>query len=164
MNPSQATTVDELSSNQEKVDAKVIFHFADATNTTEGSIILQYPSGDTDIMIIAIRIIDTSKPVLVDYGNGKNSIGIWLNSIYLDDNIRAALIGFHAFPGTDFVSLFFKGGKQSCFRLMKQYNKLINAFRLFGGDWELKVELIVALESVACHLFGYKDTDINKAR
>ena len=29
-------------------------------------------------------------------------------------------------------------------------------------DWELNAELIVALESFVCHLYRYKDTDINK--
>ena len=108
MNASQVTTVDELSSNQEEGDAKVMLHSAHAISTTEGSMILQSSSGDINIMIIAIRLIDASKCVLVDYGNGKNRKGVWLNSIDLDDNIRAALIGFHAFTGNDYVSLFFK--------------------------------------------------------
>ena len=90
------TPVDELSSNQEEADTKVILHSGHAISTTEGSIILRSSSGDIDIMIIAISLIDTSKRVLVDYGNGKNRKGVWLNSIDFDDNIRAALIGFRA--------------------------------------------------------------------
>ena len=65
-------------------------------------------------MIIAISLIDTSKRVFVDYGDGKNRKGVWLNSIHLDDNIRAALIGFHAFSGNDYVSSIFERGKQGC--------------------------------------------------
>ena len=118
VNASQVTTVDELSSNQEQADTKVILHSGYTISTTEGSIILRFSSGDTDIMIIAISLIDASKRVLVNYGNRKNrkGEGIWLNSIDLDDNVRAALIGFHAFTGNDYVSSFFKRGKQGCFK------------------------------------------------
>ena len=72
VNASQVTTVDELSSNQEKADNKMIVHSVHAIKTTEGLIILRSFSGETDIMIIAKSHIDTSKHVLVDYGNGKN--------------------------------------------------------------------------------------------
>ena len=65
-NASQVTTVDELSSNQEEPDTKVILHSAHAISTTKGSIILRSSSGDNDIMIIAISLIDASKRVLVD--------------------------------------------------------------------------------------------------
>ena len=88
-----------------------MLYSAHVISTTEGSIILRSSSGDSDIMIIAINLIDSSKRVLVDYGNGKNRKGVWLNSIDLDDNIRAALIGLHAFTGNDYVSSFFKRGK-----------------------------------------------------
>ena len=72
-------------------------------------------------MIIVINLTDASKRVLVDYGNGKNrkGEGVWFNSINLDDNIKAALVRFHAFTGNDYVWLIFKRGKQGCFKVMK---------------------------------------------
>ena len=108
VNASQVTAVNELSSNQEEADTMVLLHSAHAISTAEGSIILRSSSGDIDIMIMAISLI---KRVLVDYGNGKNRKGVWLNSMDLDDNIRAALIGFHVFTGNDYVSSFFKHDK-----------------------------------------------------
>ena len=72
VNASQVTFVDELSSNQEKAENKVIVHFVHAIKTNEGLIILRFFSGETEIRTIAISHIDTSKHVLVDYGNGKN--------------------------------------------------------------------------------------------
>ena len=161
VNASQVTAVNELSSNQEEADTMVLLHSAHAISTAEGSIILRSSSGDIDIMIMAISLI---KRVLVDYGNGKNRKGVWLNSMDLDDNIRAALIGFHVFTGNDYVSSFFKHDKQGCFKVMKQCDKFINALRLLGENWELNAELIVAMESFVCHLYGHKDTDINKIR
>ena len=73
VNASQVTTVDELSLSQEEADNKVILHSACAIKTTEDSINLWSLSGEADIMIIVISLIDTSKHVLVDHGNGKNS-------------------------------------------------------------------------------------------
>ena len=55
--------MDELSPNQEEADTKVILHSGQAISTTEGSIILRSSSGDVDVMIIAISLIDTSKHV-----------------------------------------------------------------------------------------------------
>ena len=82
----------------------------------------------------------------------------------MDDNTRATLIGFHTFTGNDYALSFFKRGKQACSKVMKQCNESINVFRLLGEDWELNAEVIVALDSFACHLCRYKDTDINKLR
>ena len=111
VNASQLTTVDELLSNQEEADNKVILHSVHAITTTEGSIILWSLSGDTDIMIIVISLIDASKRVLVEYGNDKNRLGAWFNSIDLGDNIRAALNGFHTFTGNNYILSIFMRGK-----------------------------------------------------
>ena len=148
MNALQVTTVDKLLLNQEEANTMVILHSAHAISTTEGSIILQPSSGDIDIRIIAISLVDASKRVLVDYGNS-----VWLNSVGLDDNTRAELIGLHAFTGNDYVTSFFKCGKQGSFKVMKQCDEFISAFRLLGENWELNAELIVALESFVYHLY-----------
>ena len=76
VNASQVKTVNELLSNQEEADTKVILRSPHAINTTESSIISRFPSGDTDVMIIGISLTDTSKRVLVDYGNGKKVYGL----------------------------------------------------------------------------------------
>ena len=47
---------------------------------------------------------------------------------------------------------------------MKQCDEFIKTFRLLREAWELNAELIVALESFICHLYRYKDKDINKFR
>ena len=151
-----------MSPNQEEADTKVILHSGHAISTTEGSIILRSSSGDVDVMIIAISLIDTSKHVLVDCGNGKNRKGVWLTSIDFDDNIGAVLNWFHAFTGNDYASSIFKRGKQGCFKAMKECEEFINAFRSLGEDWVLKAELLVTPESFVCYLQGYKDTDIKK--
>ena len=132
---SQVTIVDELLSNQEEADNKVILPSPHAIKTTEGSIVLRSLSGNIDIMIITKSLIDTSKRALVDYGNGENKKGVWLNSIDLDNHIRAALvIWFHVFTGNDCVLSFFNRGKQACLKVMKQCDESINVFILFGEN------------------------------
>ena len=157
MNASKVTTVEELPSNQEDLVNKVIRHSTYAIKTTEGSIILKYLSGETDIMIIAINLFDSSIRGLIDYGNGKNRKGVWFNSVDLDDNIRAVLIVFHAFTRNGcFVSFFFfflKRDKQACFKVIKQCDKSISAFTLIGEDWELNAEHIKSCIGKFCISF-----------
>ena len=43
---------------------------------------------------------------------------------------------FHTFTGNDFALSFFKRGKQACFKVFKQCDEYINAFRLLGEDLE----------------------------
>ena len=62
------------------------------------------------------------------------------------DDIRATLIGFYVFTRSDYVSSFFKRGKQACFKVIKQCNEFIDAFILLGEGSELNAELKVALE------------------
>ena len=50
----------------------------------------------------------------------------------MDDNIRAALIGFHTFTGNNYVLSIFMRVKQACFKVMKQRDEATNAFRLLG--------------------------------
>ena len=61
VNALKVTTVDKLSLNQENTDNKAILHSAHAIKTSEVYIILWPLSGETDIMMIPISHIDTSK-------------------------------------------------------------------------------------------------------
>ena len=61
VNALKVTTVDKLSLNQENTDNKAILHSAHAIKTSEGYINLWPLSGETDIMMIPISHIDTSK-------------------------------------------------------------------------------------------------------
>ena len=79
-----ANEVQELISNQEKADTKLILHPLQALVT--GSVILRSPSADTDIMVIAFSIIQTdSNRLYVDYGSGQHRKSLLLNRIGLSD-------------------------------------------------------------------------------
>ena len=47
----------------------------------------------------------------VDYGIGDHRHILQLNSIDMDDEKKLALLGFHAITGNDYMSFFFRWGK-----------------------------------------------------
>ena len=106
-----ANEAQELTSNQEEADTKLILHFLHAL-ATGSSVILRSLSAETDIMVIAFSIIRTdSDRLYVDYGSGQHRKGLLLNRIGQSDIDKDAIIGFHAFTGNDYVSAFFRKGK-----------------------------------------------------
>ena len=104
----------ELISNQEEVDTKLILHcFHKLKTHPSKKILVRSPSGDTDILVILLnKLPDNQYSVYLDYGNGKNRKGLWLSHIDLSDDIKKCLLGFHAFTGNDYISSFFRKGKQ----------------------------------------------------
>jgi len=159
-----STTSIDLSSNQEEADTKVILHCQHAIETTEGSVVLRSPSGDTDIFVLAVSLIDTPEGIYLDYGNGKNRKGVWLHHVSISDNMKKSLIGLHAYTGNDYVSSFFRKSKQACCKILKTNESFIYAFIDLGQNWDLSDELFESLEEFTCNLYGYKKKDINKVR
>ena len=50
--------------------------------------------------------------IWIDYGTGDNRKVLKLNSIDMDEEKKLALLGFHAATGNDYVSSFFRRGKE----------------------------------------------------
>ena len=62
------TRLNHLSSNQEEPDTKVILHTVDALQAEDNSKVhLRSPSGDTNILVLAITLISTPNRVFYDY-------------------------------------------------------------------------------------------------
>ena len=66
---SGVTVKEELSSNYEEVDKKVILH-SYYSRRPLSKVVLCLPSGDTNILVLATALLD-SNPVYLDYGKGK---------------------------------------------------------------------------------------------
>jgi len=71
---------DTLCSDQEEADTKVVLHTIDALSRG-GNVVIRSPSGDTDIFVIALGIVNDLPKVRFDYGAGKNRKSIWLDKI-----------------------------------------------------------------------------------
>lgn len=151
---------DDLISNQEEADTTVVLHTLEALRTTDGNVCIRSPSGDTDILVIAIGIITERPRVLIDSGNGDQRRKIWFYSIDLNENLRKAIIGFHAFSGNDYISAFFRKGKQICWKKMLESDTFIE----LGDSWDLGDQLQVNIEKYVCYLYSSKKSNVNEAR
>ena len=155
-----------LSSNQEEADTKVVLHSKHAfERSPEKVVIVRSPSGDIDIVVIMIGIfIDQPDHFFIDSGRGKYRKGFRLNEINLNDEIKMSLIGFHAFTGNDYVSSFYRKGKAACLRVLEKNPKFLKAFQDLGSSWELEDETFDLLQEYVCKLYGSREKNVDQAR
>ena len=143
----------------------MILHSLDVLNNTDMFVYLHSPSGDIDILVLALGIIrDHKERVFYDYGNGSYRRSIWLSSLEMDENHRDALIGFHSFTGTDFTSAFFRKGKKRCWSVMQSNDRFIQAFTVLGSNWNINQNLECPLEEYVCSLYEEKKLSVNEVR
>ena len=156
----------DLKSNQEEADTKVILHVHHALVEMEGKVVLRNPSGDTDILVIALGLLseEFQNRVYYDVGSGKNRKGEWLSDYHLDEAHKQALVGFHAFTGNDYVSCFFRKGKKLCWNLMVGDEKFLEAFTSLGDGWLLSDDTMAILECYVCKLYGVRKSSVNLTR
>ena len=152
---SNVTQMGNLVSNQEEIDTKVVLYALNALKT-DGNVCICSPSGDTDILVIAISLIPASPSILVNLGNGDKR-KVWLDSIQLSAEQQRALIGFHAFSGNDYVSAFFQKGKQICWdKMVDKEEDSTKIFTKLGDTWNLSEMQKSHFEMYVCHLYSTK--------
>ena len=157
---------DQLVSNQEEADTKLILHCCHALNThPPKKVIIRSPSGDTDILVIMLnKLLDEQDRIYLDYGNGMHRKGLWLSDIDMSDPMKKCMLGFHAFTGNDYISSFFRRGKAACWKVVKKNPKFIDTFTGLGLSWDLHGELADALEEFVCLLYGSRKKKVNSVR
>ena len=161
-----ATNLDEnLTSNQEEADSKVILHCCRILREKNDLIVtLRSPSGDTDIVVLAVALLNQFKSnVILDDGNGKQRKIIRLSDIDIDDDLVKAMIGFHSFSGNDYVSSFFRKGKEKCWKLLEKTRKFQAAMEQASSP-EVSSELYKLLEEYVCQIYGYCCKSIDGVR
>ena len=84
-----------------------------------------------------------------------------LSSIDMEKDYLDAFIGFHSFTGNDFVSSFFRRGKEKSWKFVEKARKFQLAFKLLGENWTLPDDVYAMLEEFVCQLYGHrsKSTD-----
>ena len=70
----------------------------------------------------------------------------------------------HAFTGKDYVSSFFKKGKEMCWKLVKKYEKFERFFINLGMESPLSSSLFSALQEFVSMLYCTKLKSVNDAR
>ena len=103
------TVHEGLRSNQAEADTQLILHAIEALTTTADNVCIHSPSGDTDVIILAIvHWWEFREQVTLVNGSGKNKKMYHMKDIVVEDRICMALIGFHAFTGTYYyIKLYF---------------------------------------------------------
>ena len=81
-----------------------------------------FPSGDTDIVVLAVSI-SANQEVSTDNGSGDHRKIILLNELDLSQTRSLALINFHSFTGNDYISSFFKKGKEKYWKVVENFPK-----------------------------------------
>ena len=152
----ELSDIDDLKSDQEEADTKVIHHYLDALKEPETTVVLRSHSGDTNIMVLDVALIIRD----CDYGNGKNRKAICLADIIMNENEKDALFGFHAFSGNDNISGFFRKGRSSGWKCTVKTEKFAQLFADFSKSCELEESHLLLLEEFLCNLYGYKCRNI----
>ena len=127
----------ELSSNQEEADTKLILHCANALQSNgSGCVILRSHFGDTDINIVAASLIvrDSSRG-FIDFNTAEHRKVLCLGDLELSDLEWRALIGIHSFTGNDYASSFFRKSKRGCWNTIRSNPKYLNTFAELGNTW-----------------------------
>ena len=70
-------------------------------------------SGDTDIVVLAVGLLqEFNDRVFIVNRCGSNTEHYKLSDFEIDIESTSALLGLHAFTGNDYVSSFFRKGKE----------------------------------------------------
>ena len=163
--PTNCECCDDLKSDQEEADTKVVLHALNVlASSSDDKVCIRSPSGDTDIFVIALGLIEDLGRIKFDYGNGTNRKELWLDGISLSYDQRQALIGFHAFTGNDYVSALFRKGKVFCWKTMLKNPLFVEMFSVLGSEWDLADSLKTDLKRYVCCLYGSKRENVNDTR
>ena len=166
MTENSTDVVDELSSNQEEADTKLLLHAKHAFNAHPGkAICIRSPSGDVDINIMFLALFpEDADKICIDYGTGKSRKVLQLSMIDMPDNLKSALVGFHAFSGNDYISSIFRKSKRICWKKIEKSKKFTEMFAQLGNQWRINGALQALLEEYVCSLFMKGKRDINEVR
>ena len=116
--------------------------------SNETSVItLRSPSGDADIVALTVALLyGFRNRVLVDDGSGDNREVTRLRNVNIEKDLVDALIGFHTFTENDYISSFFRKGKEKYWKLVEKTQKFQYAFSILGENWEVSNDLFIMFE------------------
>ena len=69
-------------------------------------------------------------------------------------------MGYHSFTGNDYVSLFFRRGKEKCWQILGK-SRLQSTLSLLEENWTTSDDLLSTLEEYVCQLYGFRCKNID---
>ena len=117
------------------------------------------------IVVLVVGLLQefNGRVFIVD-GCSSNTEHYKLIDFEIDVECTSALLGLHAFTGNDYVSTFFRKGKEKCWKVMRRSRKFEDTFGKLGKERELTNELCSHLEEFICTLYGYREKNVNKVQ
>ena len=157
--------VPELASDHEEADTKLVALFHNTDLSSGQSTMIRSSSGDIDILVLLLLHQCEGIRILIDNGTGKSRKIIDISSSGLNLTEREALLGLHTFSGNDYVSSFFRKGKQVFWKKLKKSEEFINLFARFGSSNSIDNETSEKLEKFVCYIYGFpRYTSVDKVR
>ena len=102
-------------SNQEEADTKLILRAINGLNDNrDNQVVIRSSSADTDILIIALILIEDQERVYVGQHTGQNREGLNLGDFNM------------SLTGNDFVSAYFGKGIKKCYLIIYYYEAMDN--------------------------------------
>ena len=153
--------VDNLTSDIEEADSRMILHAMHASEQSRDVII---QSDDTDVFLLCVAfghrlstrlLLAHSDSTLYDINEVHKKFGT---------DFCEALLGLHAFTGNDTISCFAGKGKIKPLTLMQSSAEYMDAFGELGRTWEVSEDMFDTLESFVCQLYGYCTQSVGEAR
>ena len=117
------------------------------------------------IVVLVVGLLqEFNGRVFIVNGCSSNTEHYKLSDFEIDVECTSALLGLHAFTGNDYVSSFFRKGKEKCWKVMRRSRKFEDTFGKLGKERELTNELCSHLEEFICTLYGYREKNVNKVQ
>ena len=159
--------VQQLASNQEEADTRLLLHAAHAGKSKFKSVVIV--SEDTDVLILCLafcRRIPCRLYMRVAAKGRNRILSIDKMEEMMGDEVCLALPGLHAYTGCDTVSAFSGVGKIKGFKLMCKEKVFRDTFAALGETWSLTIDMLSALESFTCRLYAARtpETGVNALR
>ena len=115
-------------------------------------------------MLPIVYLYIYKEKIYLDDGTGVSRNNIWLGALQFKDEILNALTGFHSFTENDYMSSFFRKGKQACWKVFVSDSKFQTFLSALGACGELSQEISDEMEEFVCRLYGLREKDINTVR
>ena len=115
-------------------------------------------------MLTIVHLYNYKEKIHLDNGAGINRKNIWLVVLQFKDELLDALIGFHSFRGNDYVSSFFRKGKQAWWKVFVSDSKFQTFLSALGACAELSQEIADGMEEFVRRLYGFWEKNINTVR
>ena len=154
---SGSTVVEELSTNHEEADTKLVHlleHAIDnAANVNRVVFIVRSSLGDVDVPIILLSYeIPADTSIILDSGRHKFRKVKSLDDYSLSDIQKKALIGLHVLTGYDQNSSFLRKGKLSCWEVLEENPYLLDAFVELGSQTNVSDDFTHKIQDFVCKL------------